>query len=293
MAEARQWAGTTYGNSWMHRWLISILRVVDVRVLYVFSAVFIVPVCLLLRPSFGIIYRVFRERFGDSVLQSLWKTYLNHCMFSQVVIDRFAMYAGKRFSVDIEGEEYFQSLASKPEGFVQLSAHVGNYEIAGYSLAMESKPLNALVFGNEKSSVIKNRDKMFAGTHVRMIPVSDDMSHLFLIDGALQRGEIVSMPADRILGSQKTLRHIFLCRWALFPEGPFRVAAMRGLDVIAVNVMKTSAKKYKIYAKPLHYDKQASRKEQISQLSQEYVYELERMVIKYPTQWYNYFEFWI
>ena len=41
MAE-RQWMGSTFGNGWMHKNLIRILRVVDVRVLYLFSDIFIV-----------------------------------------------------------------------------------------------------------------------------------------------------------------------------------------------------------------------------------------------------------
>ena len=56
--------------------------------------------------------------------------------------------------------------------------------------------------------------------------------------------------------------------------------------------MKTSLKSYKIYVTPLIYDKEASRQEQISQLSEAYVAELEKRVREYPTQWYNYFEFW-
>ena len=67
---------------------------------------------------------------------------------------------------------------------------------------------------------------------------------------------------------------------------------MRGLDVLAVNVMKDSLLGYKIYVTPLAYDKEASRQEQIRQLSSAYVAELEKRVRQYPTQWYNYFEFW-
>jgi predicted LPLAT superfamily acyltransferase len=56
--------------------------------------------------------------------------------------------------------------------------------------------------------------------------------------------------------------------------------------------MKTSLKCYKIYVTSLKYDKLAKRSEQINQLSSAYVTELERMLNLYPTQWYNYFEFW-
>lgn len=291
MAE-QNWAGTTYGNDWMHKWLIRILRYVDTRVLYLFVSVFIIPVCLVLNPSRGIAYRFFRKRMGYGRLKSAWKTYVNHCLFGQVVVDKFAMYAGKKFKIEIEGYENFAHLAAKKEGFVQLSAHIGNYEIAGYSLVCENKRIFALVYAGEKESVMRNRDKMFADTNISMIAISPDMSHLFEIDKALAEGEIVSMPADRINGSPKFIEHVFLGAKAKFPLGPFSVATMRGLDVLAINVMKTSLTSYKIYVTPLPYDKTVSRQEQIKQLSGAYVAELEKRVRQYPTQWYNYFEFW-
>ena len=58
----REWAGTTYGNGWMLRHLIVMLRYVDVRILYLFSAVFVVPVCLVLNRSRKTAYWYFRRR---------------------------------------------------------------------------------------------------------------------------------------------------------------------------------------------------------------------------------------
>ena len=292
MAE-QEWAGTTYGNEWMHKWLIRMLRYIDVRILYLFVALFIIPVCLVLNPSRGIAYRYFRQRIGYGRMKSAWKTYVNHCLFGQVVVDKFAMYAGKKFVVEIENyNEFIDRAARKEEGFVQLSAHIGNYEIAGYTLAVEGKRFNALVFAGEKASVMRNRSKMFTGTNISMIAIQPDMSHLFEIDKALTDGGIVSMPADRINGSKKCIELDFLGAKAKFPLGPFSVATMRGLDVLAVNVMKDSLTSYKIYVTPLLYDKGATRQEQIKQLSEAYVAELEKRVRQYPTQWYNYFEFW-
>ena len=288
----KAWAGTTYGNAWMHRWLIRMLRYIDIRVLYAFTAIFVIPVCLLINPSAGIIYRYFRRQHGYSPLKSALKTYQNHCQFSQVVIDKFAMYAGKKFRMEIEGYEHFQQLAKEPESFIMLSSHVGNYEIAGYTLSSEQKTINALVFFGEKASVMDNRTKLFAGTNTKMIAIRPDMGHLFEIDQALQNGEIVSMPADRLFGSQKKLQLPFLNGTATFPYGPFGIATLRGLNVVAVHVMKKSARTYKIYVTPLCYDREAPRQQQIHELAHQYVAEVQQMVEHYPTQWYNYFEFW-
>lgn len=288
----KAWAGTTYGNAWMHRWLIRMLRYIDVRVLYAFTAIFVIPVCLFVTPSGAIIYRYFRKQHGYGPLKSALKTYQNHCQFSQVVIDKFATYAGKTFRMEIEGIEHFQQLAKGEESFVMLSSHIGNYEIAGYTLSSEQKPLNALVFFGEKASVMDNRAKLFADTNTRMIPIRPDMGHLFEIDQALQNGEIVSMPADRLLGSQKKLQIPFLNGTAAFPYGPFSIATLRGLNVLAIHVMKQSARTYKIYVTPLCYNREAPRQQQIQELAQQYVAEVQRIVKLYPTQWYNYFEFW-
>ena len=268
------------------------LRYIDVRVLYAFTAIFVIPVCLFVNPSGAIIYRYFRKQHGYGPLKSALKTYQNHCQFSQVVIDKFATYAGKTFRMEIEGIEHFQQLAKGEESFVMLSSHIGNYEIAGYTLSSEQKPLNALVFFGEKASVMDNRAKLFADTNTRMIPIRPDMGHLFEIDQALQNGEIVSMPADRLLGSQKKLQIPFLNGTAAFPYGSFSIATLRGLNVLAVHVLKQSARTYKIYVTPLCYNREAHRQQQIQELAQQYVAEVQRIVKLYPTQWYNYFEFW-
>ena len=288
----RNWAGTTYGNGWMHKWLIRMLRYSDVRLWYAFVAVCVVPVCLLVNPAQKIIYHYFRKRWHYSKVRAALATYRNFYLFAQVVIDKFAMYAGKHFNIEIKGYEHFLALASREEGFVQLSAHVGNYEIAGYSLVAEKKRFNALVFGGEKASVMKNRNKMFANTNINMIGIDADMSHLYEINSALANGEIVSMPGDRIFGSEKSIETDLLGATAHLPAGPFRVATMRGLDCLAVNVMKTGAKSYRIYVTPLTYDKQAPRPEQVRGLADSYARELERIITMYPEQWYNYFEFW-
>lgn len=219
-------------------------------------------------------------------------TYKNHCAFSQVVIDKFAMYAGKKFRIDIDGYDLFLSLADKPAGFVQLSSHIGNYEIAGYSLVAKTKRFNALVFGGEKASVMANRGKLFDGNNIRMIPMMPDMSHLFVINQALSDGEIMSMPADRVFGSQKAFTIDFLGDKAKFPQGPFLMAAMRDVPMLFVSVMKTGAKTYHIFVKDIDSPAEGATKEKAVAMAQRYVKLLEDIVRQYPAQWYNYFDFW-
>ena len=288
-----KWAGTTYGNGWMHRWLIRFLKVIDVRFIYAFAYVFVVPPTMVVgKAARKAIYRYFRERLGYGPVKAFWNTYKNHCAFSQVVIDKFAMYAGKKFKIAIDGYDNFLDLAKGESGFVQLSSHIGNYEIAGYSLPVENKRFNALVFAGEKESVMANRSKMFDVNNIRMIPMMPDMSHLFVIDAAISDGEILSMPADRVFGSQKTFRIPFLGKEAKFPQGPFILAAMRNVPMLFVAVMKEKSKTYHITVKKLPMFDDGNSRTKAKRLAEAYVAELEKIVNRYPTQWYNYFDFW-
>ena len=288
----RQWNGSTFGNGWMHTQLVRILRHVDARVLYLFSDIFIVPVCLVLNRSRKTAFAFYRDILGYGTLKACWATYRNHCCFSQVVIDRFAMYAGKSFDIVVEGMDVFNELASGEEGFLHLSSHIGNYEIAGYSLVSDRKKIHAVVYSHEKESVMRNRDGMFSRTNISMIALKDDMSHLYEIDNAICAGDIVSFPTDRFMEGAKFIEAPFFGRNAKFPLGPFSVATMRSVNVLAVNVMKEGTNGYRIYVTPLSYDKSAPRKVQIEQLCRGYVDELQKRVAQYPLQWYTFCDFW-
>ena len=288
----RQWKGATYGNGWMHRNLVRILKFMDVRLLYLFADIFIVPFCVVFNRSGRTSFSFYHSHLRYNVLKSCWYVYRNHCLFSQVVIDKFAMYAGRSFKVEIVGKDYFKDLEAGDDGFVQLSSHIGNYEIAGYSLRSTRKEICAVVSALEKESVMNSRSSMFVKTNVSMIAIKEDMSHLFEIDQALTKGNIISFPADRYMEGSRCVTVNFLGQDAKFPQGPFSVASMRGVEMMAVNVMKAGLRKYRIYLQTLPYDKEAPRKEQINQLAREYVAQLENMIRLYPTQWFNFFDFW-
>lgn len=288
-----EWTGTTYGNGWMHKWLIRFLRVIDVRILYAFTFVFIVPPTMIINSKARkSIYDFYRKRLNYGKIKAFRMTYKNHCAFSEVVIDKFAMYAGKKFKITIDGYDLFMELSEQPEGFVQLSSHIGNYEIAGYSLVAKGKRFNALVFGGEKESVMKNRNKLFDENNIRMIPMMSDMSHLFVIDQVLNNGEILSMPADRIFGSQKSFEIDFFGAKAQFPQGPFIIAAMKDVPILFVSVMKIGAKQYHISVQKIDGTEQGNTKVRAKYLAEKYVKLLENTVRNHPTQWYNYFDFW-
>ena len=148
----------SYGNAWMYRMLIALLGKINIRYVYVFMEVFVIPVTMVVSPGARIAYQYFRKRTGQGRLRALLSTYLNHCLFGQTVIDKFAMYAGRKFKIYSAGHEQFLKHLRKDQPVMLFNAHIGCSEILGYNLS-QAKPCNVLVYGGEmikkKSTSIK------------------------------------------------------------------------------------------------------------------------------------------
>ncbi len=288
-----KWSGKTDGLPWMQKTLVVLFSWVNIRILYFFMG-FMIPFYMLFNHQGYIsIYSYFRKRYKQSALRAFINVYKNHFVFGQIILDRFAVYAGVRFDINIIGNEHFVKLVNRPEGFLILSSHIGNYELAGYHFASKTKPINALVYFGETETVMENRKKMFADKNVKMIPVRSDMSHIFHINDALLNGEAVSMPSDRVFGSPKYVECSFLGEKAKFPIGPFAVCLQRALPAIAIFVMKEKNTKYTIYVEKIDLPtKYATIRQGVSDMAQEYVSKMEDVLQKYPTQWFNYYNFW-
>ena len=288
------WHGTTGGTPWMQRTLLKLFRFIPVEVFYGFTALAIPFYMLFDRRGYKASYAFYRRRLGRGPLHAFLSVYANEFRMGQVVMDRFALYAGRKFDLQIDEMPVFEQLAEAEPGFVQVSSHVGNYELAGYSLRSRLKRMYALVFAGETETVMAQRAACFTASNIEMVPISADMSHLFTLNSALLDGNIVSMPGDRLFGSQKSFSCPFFGAPARFPAGPFLLAAQRAVAMLAVFVMKEGSRRYRVFIHRLGEDADASlpARSLAQALASEFAARLEAVVRRYPTQWFNFYDFW-
>jgi len=294
--KTKDWTGRTGGSTIGQKALLFLFHFHNVTVGYAFLALVVPFYMLFARKGYLAIYRYFRYRHGYGRQKAFCKTYQNHFVFGQCMLDRFAVYAKRRnfFKVEIMGNEIFYRLLDSEKGFVIASSHVGNFELSGYLLRQDKKRIHAIVYGDEAKEIMNQRTATLDMNNVCMVPVTNDMSHIFTLNEALQNGEIVSIPCDRNLGSAKSMECDFLNGRADFPQGAFAMAAMFNVPVITIFVMKESVSKYHIYVSllPTKGFETLNRREKINRLTQSFASELEGIVRKYPEQWFNFYEFW-
>ncbi|MFI5155221.1 MAG: lipid A biosynthesis acyltransferase [Chitinophagales bacterium] len=220
--------------------------------------------------------------------------YRNYYLLGQTIIDRIVLLSGipNRFRFDFDGEAHFHSMIAQKGGGLLLSAHVGNWEIAGHLLQRLNAPVYIVMFDGEHESLKAYLKSIKAESKVNIIVLKEDLTHIYEISDALKKNGLVCMHADRFLEGSRTFRTKLLGAEASFPAGPFALAATLKVPVSFVFAMKESSLQYHFYATPIRYAGSQDKEKEIKMMLEEFVGEMEKRIRQYPEQWYNYYDFW-
>jgi len=214
----------------------------------------------------------------------------NYFLLAQSIVDKVAlsMGAGNQIQFSNDGENGLRALAEDPsKGGFLISAHLGNWDLAGQYLGGLTSKVNVVMFQNEHEQIKKFLDKQKKASGFQVIPYSADMSHLIAIYQAIKRGELVCMHADRYVENSPTIELDFFKRTAKFPSGPFEIIAKLNAHYSFVFTAKTSSLHYHFSGtKPKKPQKNAEA------IAQEFVSILEKKVREHPEQWFNYHDFY-
>lgn len=228
-------------------------------------------------------------------IRSCLMIYGNYNFFGQVLLDKVAMMAGlhSKFTFSFEGNEYIHGMK---DGGLLVSAHMGNWEIAGQMLNIFKKKVNVILFDAEHQQIKGYLEDVMTDRNVHFIVIRDDFSHLTEIRDAFANKEIVAMHGDRFIEGNRTMMINFLGKPAAFPTGPLNLAAKFRVPVTFVFGIKTKRTHYHFSAdKPRDVEFLTNlklREIRLQSVLGEFVQNLEKMIRKYPLQWFNYYDFW-
>ncbi|MBN2238014.1 MAG: hypothetical protein JW729_10665 [Bacteroidales bacterium] len=240
-------------------------------------------------------YLFFNRVCKTNRFQSFFKIVQNNFLFGQVLVDKIAILSGnrKRFTYTHDGIENIEGM--KEGGFL-IGAHMGNWEIASELLDNFSVKVNVLMLEAERAEIKKLLSSVQAEKKMNIIAINEDLSHLIEIQKALDRKELVVLHGDRFIGNAKSISIEFFGKKARFPYGPFYMAAKFNQPISFVFAIKETKKHYHFYASEAKvYPALSSikkRTEIVQSIASEYVQLLQNRVAKYPTQWFNFYDFW-
>ena len=291
--QMRQWQGKSKGSPLGYRIFIGILQKWGVMSAY--SLLYFVTFWYYLFSfrSNGIMYRFFTQKIGFSSLKAIRWIYRNYYLFGQTIIDRIVVMSGipNRFTFNFDGEEYLHEMVTLRKGGLLLSAHIGNWEIAGHLLKRLNTRINIVMFDGEHQQLKEYLTSVTGERNAKIIVIKNDLSHIYQIKEAFDKNELVCMHADRFVEGVKTAEVDFLNEKAKFPIGPFVLADKFKVPVSFVFALKESKLHYHFFAtqsKIYGGERNTVQQEMLT----DFVAEMEDKVKLHPEQWYNYYEFW-
>ena len=288
----KKWSGKSRGTLLGYKIFVFCIKNFGVKSAY-FVLYFVASYYFLFLPqSNKNIFYYFNKRLGWCYWKSKIAVFKNYFVFGQTIIDKTAISAGlrNRFTYEFDGIENLKKMMTDKKGGVLLSAHLGNFEIAERFFAeIDFDYQINLVTTDQEHNVIKEYLESVSEqkSSIKFIFIKEDMSHIFEINRALSNNELICFTGDRYFEGSKFLEEEILGKSAKFPAGPFMIASRLQVPVAYVYVMKEKNLHYHLYARIADVKYRDAKG-----LLKSYTQNVEKMLEKYPLQWFNYFDFW-
>lgn len=290
-----QWKGQSRGNKLGYRIFIFVTRRLGVKPAYVLLRFVSFYFFLFSWSSSRAIYLYFRKRLGWGRWKSVTRLYSNYFIFGQTLLDKIVVMAGfgNRFTFHFDGEEHLREIVANGRGGILLSAHVGNWEVAGHLLNRLNTRVNVVMYDAEHRQIKHYLESVTGKKNFNVIVIREDLAHVYAIGEALAANELVCLHGDRFLEGNKIRLKSFLGEEAAFPLGPFALASGFKVPVSIVFAFKETATHYHFYGSKLLRREEGEDKSRFTdRLLNTFVQETAEKIKRYPEQWFNYYNFW-
>jgi len=188
--------------------------------------------------------------------------------------------------VRISGLEHLRAAIESKDGVIAVTAHLGNYELAGAVTSLCGFKVNAVALSHKDKRINNffNSQRKMVGVNV--IQASVAIKKCFSV---LKDGQLVAFLGDRIFSGTGIKVDMF-SRETLLPRGPaFFALKTKAAIMPAFFVRKDKNFYHLIFEKPI--DTKIFKTEE--SVTREYSRILEKYINKYPDQWYLFSPYWL
>lgn len=217
------------------------------------------------------------QRIARGVYHHLGRTVFEYGRFRR--LDRALFDAW----IDVHGFEWIEEAHAAGRGVILVSGHFGNWELMGAAVAMRGYPVHFVAREQTNPYVERfmnqSRDYMSVG----VAHVGQDIRRVYR---RLKAGEILGMLFDQDAGPGGLFLDV-LGRVASVQTGPAVLAVRTGAAILPGAIVRLADGRHRvIFEPPLWPDRSSPEAEEIKRLAAGYNASLERMILRYPEQYY-------
>jgi predicted LPLAT superfamily acyltransferase len=239
--------------------------------------------------------------------------------FSLTLIDKMDAWSGKENSCAVSYQDdditdLAQNLEASRGAFL-ICSHLGNAEMLRAKAELKKTcvtrglPLVSIVDFSVTPQFNRMINELNPDATAQVISAAEIWPGTFMeLSAVLEKGGLVVIAGDRtsasaaenpLLLSKRCVALPFLGFPALFPEGPFLLASLLDAPVYYMFALREKDISIKpryvmhVYKSGVSFAKTRSeRKNNAGAMVKEFAGKLEELCVKYPYQWYNFYDFW-
>lgn len=288
----KQWDGKSRGGRFGYQFFVYTIRLLGIRCAYCFLAFIVIYFIPFAPKATKAIWKYNRQIRDLGIWASIKELYCHYYVFGQTLIDRVAMKGGlaDKYHYAFDNYDRFLEILNSGQGVVMIGAHIGCWEAGAGFFGSYGKNINIVMLDAEhkqiKEVLDENADKE---NNYKIIPLNKDIIEAMLqIKIALNNGEYICFNGDRYMAKEHVATIDFFGTQAMFPMGLFKIAAKCRVPIVFYYSMREPDCTYRFMFEEVVID----RKTTPEMILEQYAHSLEKVVRKYPRQWFNFYDFW-
>ncbi len=176
-----------------------------------------------------------------------------------------------------------EAALTRGKGVILVAGHLGNWELSGAYVAAKGVPVHPIARGmsNPLSDAYFRRTRERLGMHIM-----HDQEAVRRVPRALRQGHTVGFLSDQATVGLASTFIPFFGRPAKTPRGA-AVFALRGdYPVVMIHAVRQPDERYEFIAEDIPVLDTGDREQDVDDVMQRFTWALERMVTKYPGQYF-------
>lgn len=296
MTDIKEETGKSLASKFKHKFVYMLIGLGGRGLAYAFLYPLVLAYCL--KKSVRDKSRAYiNRRFKPEGKAAFFKhTYKLNLTFGRTLIDRAALgILGKTdFTPDEEAKLICADLIKSGKGIIMITAHAGCWQSAVNCMSFLNKPMNILYYRNPKDNDKTVAEHSGRQAPFKLINPAGPLGGVPEMISALNRGEIVCAMADRVFGNPKNcVEADFLGGKVKVPYSFYRLAAVTGAPVVtAFFPWCGKGRLSTVVFKPFYVPDEGAVKQHYQKYAQQFIDRLTDFCIKYPYQFFNYFDWW-
>ncbi len=227
-------------------------------------------------------------------VRRLWLNY-GFYMLDYVQMNRLGNGGPRHLVPEQKGIHFVEQSLAEGRGGILITPHLGHWELGGVTFAMRGCPIHALTLRDPEQKVQRYRDRMRSTLGIHSVHIDPNRYDTVLrLARLLRQNGFIAMLGDRWEGGKHEIVRFF-GKNVVFPAGAPALALATGSPIIPVFTVMTPKGRYRAWAEPpirVRRRPGMSTPGVIAEATQRLAGVFERIIARYPDQWYHFFDYW-